>query len=239
MSFGFTYGATEVRGEGILGGSPVTYEASPDRFEPGNPVISGAWSQSFDDDARVEVGLGLAVPVSARAEPGADAEGLAERRASLVTHRSTLAMRGFWSPWRWFPERFSLFLPIRVAVPIDALLLEGELGAGVMLPVLGDRSAVTDVVVQGAVGAGGHIAGPLHLGARLRLVGAARGLLAPVDLEGAQRDDVVLSAEPWARLHFDYVHIAVRVSMNLTGRDGLGGERGPSYGAFASFGVEL
>ncbi|HJL19893.1 MAG TPA: hypothetical protein RMH99_29790 [Sandaracinaceae bacterium LLY-WYZ-13_1] len=231
VSWGLVIARTRVVDEEMVGGSAIAYDRKITRVEPGNPVLRGAFTHPFEDVARLEVGLGVAVPSAARAQAGVDADTLAERRASEVAHRAALAMRGYWSPWRFAPERLGLILPVRLAFALDALTVDAQVVFGVMVPVLGGRGQDADVVVQGAAGVGGRVVGPLHLGARLRAVGAASGVIVP--------DALVVSAEPWVRLRFDPVQIALRSSLVLNGTDGLGQARGPGFGLFLSGGVEL
>jgi hypothetical protein len=244
VTWGLIVARTRVAGEGGAEAMPISYDRKITRVEPGNPVVHGAFSRALGDALRLEVGLGVAVPTASRAQLGADRDALSERQASELAYRAALAMRGYWSPWRWAPERFGLFLPVRVDVPVArsgagsgegdgdvTLAVEADLGVGVMLPVLGDRNRDADVIVQGAVGIGGRVVGPLHLGVRLRAVGAASGAVVP--------DALVTSAEPWVRLRLDPAHLALRGNLTLNGTDGLGRGRGPSFGVFLSGGVEL
>lgn len=245
VSWGLVVARTQVAAHTEAGGRVVSYDRKITRVEPGNPILHGAFSPSFGDDLRLEVGLGVAVPTASRAEIGSERDPLSARHASEVAHRAALAMRGYWSPWRWAPERFALFLPIRVDVPIVragparaqgmvadiGLAVEADLAVGLMLPVLGDQTQEPDFIVQGALGIGGRVAGPLCLGVRVRAVGAATGAVVP--------DDLVSSAEPWVRLRFDPAHLQMRASLTLNGTDGLGQARGPSYGLFVSGGGEF
>lgn len=228
--WGLTVGSTEVAGVEETSGGPVAFDASVLRVEPGNPVLEGAFERGLSDDLFLRVGLGVAIASAGRPELGNEADVLAERAGSEVTHRAAMAMRGWWSPWRWAPERFGLFLPARLVGRVDIAQLEGEAGLGVMFPVLGDRGVDPDVILQLAGGFGVEAAEPLRLGLRLRVVGGASGELLP---------DAVLSFEPWVRLLIEDAQIGLRGVLNATGADRLGSRRGPSWSILLSGGGAL
>ncbi len=228
-SFGLTYAATRVRGEAPIGGTPTPYDASLDRVEPGNPILGGAVVHR-DAGALVEVGLQIAIPAAAREDAGADADGLAARASSELANRAAMAMRGYRGALRFAPERFSLALPFRVALAFTPVVVELDGALAVMFPVLGDRNAQVDTLLELGVGAGVEVAGPLALGVRLAGVGAATGTTAP---------PFTLSAEPFARLRFDPVQITARGFLGLYGEDSLTGSRGPGFGALVGAGFEL
>lgn len=240
-SFGFTAAATQVSGEVTAAGETTRYEGASTRLDPGNPTMELGYSGAVSRDLRLEIGIGAAIPTAARAQPGSDEAGLIERAASEVSHRAAMAMRGYWSPWRWAPERFGLYAPVRVAGLFGDLLVEGELGVGVMVPVLGDRGIDADVIVQLAAGVGGRVAEPLHLGVRLRGVGSALGVtLTGADAMGAPASEaVVFSAEPWVRLRVDPVQVTLRADVSFNGADGVGGDRAPPFGVFLGVGGEV
>lgn len=228
-SFGLTYAATHVHGEVTLGGTPTPYAGSFDRVEPGNPVLGGAFVHR-DAGYLLEVGLAIGIPTAARDDPGADAEAAARRAASELAARTALAMRGYRGAIGWAPERFSLAVPFRVAVPVAPLVLEIDGALSAMFPVIGDRNTDVDTLIELGAGAGARIVGPLALGARIAGVGAASGKTAP---------EFTLSVEPWARLRFDPVQVTARGVLNVAGDDALGGARGPSFGVFVGAGVEI
>ena len=223
VSFGLTLASTEVRGTGTLGGEPVDYDAGVRRADPGNPVVRALYSGRVARNIVLETGLAVAIPTAARDEYGADARGLAQRVGSEVSYRAALAMRGYWSPWRWAPERFSVAVPLRLAIEIEWIVIDAELGLGLMFPVLGDRGVDPDVVVQLAAGVGARVVGPLSLGVHLRGVGAALGATVP---------GVVVSTEPWVGLDVAPVRVTLRATINLNGDDGVAGARGPAFGLF-------
>ncbi|MCA9608967.1 MAG: hypothetical protein KC619_25375 [Myxococcales bacterium] len=239
-SFGVTAAATHVMGEVTAAGETTTYDGDAGRFDPGNPTMEVGYSGVVARDIRLELGIGAAVPTAARAQPGADEAGLIDRAASETSQRAAMAMRGYWAPWRWAPERFALFVPARLSALLGELLVEGDLGVGVMVPVLGDTGIDADVIVQLAAGVGGHVAEPLYLGVRLRGVGSALGrTLTGIDVTGAAASEaVVFSAEPWVRLRFDPVQVTLRASVSFNGADGVGGDRAPPFGVFVGVGGE-
>ncbi|HBQ14760.1 MAG TPA: hypothetical protein DEF51_27740 [Myxococcales bacterium] len=108
------------------------------------------------------------------------------------------------------------------------MTLEADGGLAVLVPILGDSLAETDVILQLAAGADVRIAGPLSAGARLRLVGGASGSTVP----GA-----VASLEPFAALRFDEVHVTLRGNVNFNGDDGVAGPRGPGWGLWLASGL--
>lgn len=228
-SFGLTYAATDVRGEAPIGGTPTPYEASVDRVEPGNPILGGSVVHR-DASALVAVGLQIGIPTAAREDAGADANGLAARASSELANRAAMAMRGYRGALRFAPERFSLALPVRVVLSFAPMVLELDGALAAMFPVLGDRNAEVDTLIELGVGAGVEVAGPLAVGVRLAGVGAASGTTAP---------PFTLSAEPWARLRFDPVQITARAVLGLYGEDSLTGGRGPGFGVLVGAGFEL
>ncbi|MCB9592048.1 MAG: hypothetical protein H6719_04890 [Sandaracinaceae bacterium] len=240
-SFGFAAAATAVSGEVAIGGEPTPYRGSPGRIDPGNPTMELGYSGAVAPNLRLEVGVGAAIPTAARAQAGSDAPTLVERAASEVTLRSALSMRGYWSPWAWAPERFGLYLPVRVAAALGDLHIEGDLGLGVMIPVLGDRGIDADVIVQLGAGVSGRVAEPLYLGVRLRGVGSPLGVTLPgTDATGAAASEaVVFSAEPWVRLRFDPVQVTLRGVVSFNGADGVAGDRAPPFGVFVGVGGEV
>ncbi len=226
-SWGWTVASVAVAGVEPIGGEPTPFEAELVRFDPANPTIAIAYEDGVSPQARLRVGLGVAIPSAARAQPGDDADSLAARAASEVSNLAAMSMRGWWSPWRFAPERFGLFVPLRLAAAIDAVRLEGEAGVGVLMPVLGDRGVDVDVILQLAGGVSGQVAGPLYLGGRVRAVGGATGVLLP---------DAVVSLEPHARLVIDDAQLTARGVLNLSGADRLASTRGPSFGVFLGAG---
>lgn len=229
VSWGLTYAATRVSGEILLGGTPTPYRASTDRVEPGNPVLGGAFVHR-SESSLVEVGFALGIPTAAREDLGSDADRAAERASSEVAQRAAMALRGYRAALRWAPERISFAVPFRLVVPVAPVLLEVDGALALMVPVLGDAAADVDTIVELGAGAGAEIAGPLAMGVRLAGVGAASGATVP---------SFTLSAEPWLRLRFDPVQIGVRGVLLLTGDDGLGQSRGPSFGVLVGAGAEL
>lgn len=236
--FGLGITATSVAGEVTSGGETTAFRGTPVRVAPGNPTMEVGYSGAVSPDVRLEVGVGAAIPTAARAQPGSTAPGHVERAASEVGARAAMAMRGYWSPWAWAPERFGLYAPVRIAASLGALLLEGDLGLGVMVPVLGDRGIDADVIVQLGAGVGGRVAEPLFLGVRLRGVGAPLGVTLPgTDAMGvAASEAIVFSAEPWVRLRFDPVQVTLRGTITFNGADGVAGDRAPWFGVFAGVG---
>jgi len=240
-SWGLSVAATSVEGEVSIGGEMVRFRGRPTRIDPGNPVLQLLYSGAVASNVHLEVGVGAGVPTAARSQVGSDNPTLSERSASQVSHRAAMAMRGYWSPWRWAPERFALFVPARVAASFGELALDFDLALGVMVPVLGGRGVDADVIVQLGAGVGGQVAEPLFLGVRLRGVGAPLGVIVPgVDPEGSDASDrVVFSAEPWVRLSVDPVQLSLRAVVTLNGADGVAGERAPAVAAFLGVGAEV
>ncbi|MBX3271932.1 MAG: hypothetical protein KF729_16810 [Sandaracinaceae bacterium] len=234
-AFGFSAATTSVAGEVMAAGELMSFRGNPTRTEPGNPTMELGYSGAISDQLRLEVGLGAAIPASARAQVGTDPPTLAERAGSEAAVRAAMAARGYWSLWAWAPERFALYVPVRLAANAGGLLFEGELGLGVLIPILGDRGIDTDVVVQLAGGVGGELTERFALGARVRGVGAPAGST----LSGGAGSDVAFSVEPWARLRLDPVQVTLRASMTLDGPDGLAGDRAPPFGVFAGVGGEV
>lgn len=229
VSWGLSWAATSVRGEATVGGMPAPYEASHERLEPGNPTLGGAFVHR-SEGSLVEVGLAIGIPTAGRSDPGADANGAAERESSALAQRSAMAMRGYRGAFRWAPERLSLAIPFRAVIPVGPAFFEIDGALALMLPVLGDRGVDADTLVDLGAGVGWNVAGPLAIGARVAGVGAPTGSASP---------PFTLSAEPWARLRFDPVQLSARGVLLLSGRDGLGRSRGPSFGVLLGAGVEL
>ncbi|RZO57054.1 MAG: hypothetical protein EVA89_23170 [Sandaracinaceae bacterium] len=226
-SWGLALADADVRGEESIGGAPTEYDASVFAAQPGNPVLGSGFDGALGD-ARFSISGALAIPAAARAELGRDADTLAGRAASEASHRAVMSMRGYWGAWRWAPERLGLVVPVRLAIPVDRVTLEADGGLAVLVPILGDSLAETDVILQLAAGADVRIAGPLSAGARLRLVGGASGSTVP----GA-----VASLEPFAALRFDEVHVTLRGNVNFNGDDGVAGPRGPGWGLWLASGL--
>jgi hypothetical protein len=109
-------------------------------------------------------------------------------------------------------------------------MLDVDAALAVMIPLLGDSNRDVEVVAEGAVGVGVEVADPLSLGARVRLTGMSGDAFMATP---------VTSAEPWVRLRFDPVQVTLRGTINLHGRDGLVGSRGPGFGVFLGAGVEI
>lgn len=230
VTWGLITGRMHARGEVEISGSPVAFDEAVMRVDPGNPVFRGLYSGALSSNVHLEVGAGLAVPSAGRAENGSDEPTLARRAASEVSHRAAMAMRGYWSPWRWAPERFGAFVPARLAILLDDVSIEVAAGVGTLVPVLGDSRQPIDVVLQLGAGFGAHLFGPLHAGVRVRAVGGAQGAVVP---------GTVVSAEPWARLRLDPVQISLRGVVNFNGPDGVAGDRGPAFGVFLAAGVAV
>jgi len=239
--WGFVVAATSIDSSIEISGDTVEYRGTPTRLDPGNPRFSFGYSGAVAPDVYLEAGIGVAVPTAGRAQIGTDADSLLDRSASERSHRAAMSMRGYWSPWSWAPERFSLFAPVRLAVRADRLLFDADLGLGVMVPVLGDRGVDPDVILQLGAGVGGEVAEALHLGIRLRGVGAPLGVMVPgfdPATGEAQTEAVVFSVEPWVRLRFDPIQIGLRGVISLNGADGVAGDRAPPFGLFVSVGGE-
>jgi hypothetical protein len=229
VSWGLTWAATRVSGEVIDDGMTMPYAASHERLEPGNPTLGGAFVHR-SDVGLFEVGLSVSIPTASRSERGDGVNGAAERESSELALRGGAAMRGYRGAFRWAPERVSLAVPFRVVLPVAPAFIELDGAVAVMLPVLGDTTAEVDTLVDVGAGVGVEVVGPLAIGAGLRGVGSPTGSTLP---------PFTLSAEPWVRLRFDPVQISARGVLLLTGRDGIGRSRGPSFGAFLAAGVEL
>lgn len=229
VSWGLTWASTHVAGEATVGGMLTPYEASHERVEPGNPTLGGAFVHR-SEGSLLEVGLSLGIPTASRADAGGDANGAAERASSELVQRSAMAMRGYRGAMRWAPERVSLAVPFRAAFSLAPVFFEVDGALAAMFPVLGDRNVETDTLVDLGAGVGWNAVGPLAIGVRVGGVGAPTGSTLP---------PFTLSAEPWARLRFDLVQISARGVLLLTGRDGIGRSRGPSFGVLLGAGVEL
>jgi hypothetical protein len=229
VSWGLTFGHALVIGETMIDTELMRYNEHVERVEAGNPTIAGYFVHRAPT-LLLEVGLAFSVPTAARDDIGATVDSVAVYEASSVINRSAMAMRGYRGAYRWAPERFSLAVPFRVAFPIAPLVLEIDGALAVMIPVIGDRGVDVDVLLELGATAGVQVYGPLHVGVRLGVVGSALGVTAP---------DFTLSAEPYARLRFDPVQLTLRGVMNLAGDDGIGGDRGPSFGLFLGAGVEI
>ena len=104
-SWGLTVAPTSVEGQEVVAGEVIAYAGRPTRVEPGNPVLRGLYSGGLSSSVRLDLGFGVAVPAASRADAGADEPTLVARRASEAANRAALAVRGFWSPWRWAPIR--------------------------------------------------------------------------------------------------------------------------------------
>lgn len=230
VSWGLSAGATHVAGETVVGGMPTFYEGAHDRVEVGNPTLGGAFVHR-GEGLLLDVGLALAIPSATLEDAGEDANGASRRASSALIQRAAMAMRGYRGAMRWAPERFSLALPFRVVfAPMTPLFVEVDGALALLLPVLGDRSAQTDSIVEVGVGLGWNALGPLAVGMRLGGVSAPTGATLP---------SFTLSAEPWARLRFDPLQITARGLVLLTGQDGVGQSGGPSFGVLLGAGVEL
>lgn len=228
-SWGVTYGHALVIGETEIDSEPVAYNQHVDRVQPGNPTLGGLFVHRASM-LLLELGVMFSIPTASRSDVASSVDSVAVRHASEVVNRSAMAMRGYRSANRFAPERFSIAVPLRVAIPVRPLVLELDAGLAIMLPVLGDRGVDTDVLIEIGAALGTQVHGPFYLGARLAGVGSAVGTTAP---------SFTFSAEPFARLRFDPVQLTLRGVMNLAGEDAVGGDRGPSFGIFLGAGVEL
>jgi hypothetical protein len=221
-SFGFTYASTNVAGELTLGGMPISYAASIQRVEPGNPTF-GATFVHRSDSLLLEVGLALSVPSSARAEPPRDAQTAADRASSETALRAAMSMRGYRGAAGWAPERLGVSLPVRLVATFAPLLVEADGSLSVLVPVLGDRAVSADTLVDLGVALGADVAEALRVGVRVGGVGAATGSLVP---------GFTLSIEPWLAWRVGPVELTARGVVNVTGEDGVGASRGPAFGVF-------
>ena len=238
VSWGLAIAATSVAGVVENGGERTPFEGQPTRVDPGNPIVQIGYSGRVAENVHLEMGLGAAVPLAARAQVGADGPTFAERAGSEASHRAAMAMRGYWAPWRWAPERFALFVPLEVAADVGALTLEVQGALGVMVPVLGGRGVDPDVVVQLAAGLSGRLGQMVVVGGWLRGVGAPLGVTLPgLDSDGeAASEAFVFSAEPWVRVRVAPAEVSLRVVVNFNGADGVAGDRAPPVGVFIGVG---
>jgi hypothetical protein len=226
-SWGVTFGGTRNVGEATIEGETVPFTEDVDRVEPANPTIGGLIVHR-DRAFLLETGLAVSVATAARADASGNVESIAERAGSGVTHRAAMAMRGYRGAYRWAPERFSVSLPFRLAIPLAPVVLEIDAALAAMFPVLGDRGVDVDVLVELGAGASVHVAGPFYVGARVGGVGAALGVTAR---------PFTLSVEPWLRLRIETSELTMRAVMNVAGEDAIGGGAGPVFGFFVGTGT--
>jgi hypothetical protein len=228
VRWGLTAGFADVRGQVMDPVSGETTGVSGDvtRVEPGNPVFTALAEGRPSERLVLGAGLGVAIATAARPEVASDAETLLQRSSSEGTHQAAAALRGWWDAWRWRPERLGLALPLRLAVDLEGgPTIEAEAAAALLFPVIGERMADTDLVLQAAVGVAWRLGDVVELGARLSVVtGAASGSSVP---------DVQAALMPWARLRLGRGRLGVRVIINAGSDHGFGAspDGGATFGA--------
>ena len=226
LEWGVAYAATYVRGfQPTDGGPDEPFEQSVERVEAGNPVFTLRFHPERpgpDDEARTfffEIGLGGAIPVAARANapgPRSTTGSHAERLASVSTLDAWLTMHGGFAPWRFLPERFSLFVPVRVGGRAGILGWSLEAAGGLWVGVLGGSGGV-DGMLQLAGDVAFEIVRELRAGVRF---GASGWHLGTEEAEGQP------FAEPWLRVVLDPMFLTARGLLALGGHRGVGAEGG-------------
>lgn len=219
------YAALRVIGEyrGAVG-EPEPFDVRLERVEAGNPTFEISWSPRLSSQFALRVGLGTAFPVAALTQVPSDVRSAAERAASSGVHETMLAMHGGLDPWRFFPERLSFFVPVRVALSGDAVL--GSLGvAGAWaIPVLGG-SGRSEGAIQFAGELVASIVRELRIGLRASVVGWRIG--GPVVAGTACRiGDAVPrmqpALEPWVRVLLGPAYGVLRATVDVGCDLGLG-----------------
>lgn len=234
IRWGLTAAATRVTGAVGGPGDEEAFEERPRRFEAGNPVLRGDVIGGGGDTS-YRIGLAVAVPMASRPDAGDDVAGAARRQASALTHRAAAALRGWWSPWAWRPERVALALPARLVHRAGALRWSAELAAAALFPILGDRNAAVDVAVQGALGVGGDLGGGWSLGLRAHVVGGVAGEGQPET--GTGLPDVQAALMPWVRARVtDGGYVGLRGVVLFGTTDGIGAGQGPTVGLLVNGG---
>lgn len=172
----------------------------------GNPYLAGRWVW-IERQHRIRVGGGLAAPLSSPDEDvgAAGLEG---------------AVRGWWSPWLWAPDRLSFVLPeLRWEFHAPVLYLAAEAALAAMIYTGGDEG---DPEIAGQLGAeiGARIAEPFILGLRFQAVG-----FFTVDGDGGQ-----VALAPFAQIEFGRAFVFTRVVLNVDPPLGFAAD-GPAWWA--------
>lgn len=227
VDWGVAYGLGHVVGSYPAMPDPLVYDASVERVEARNPVLSFDWIPWLGDGARLRIGLVLAIPSAAiqtfgdaiQAGPRT-AEEAATFEASRRTHDVWLASNGGWNAWRYLPERLTLAVPLSFLFDLGPVLLALDGALGVAVPVLGGVGDV-DGIAQAAAElygtAASFEAGSFSIGGRLSVAGYHLG--APTAV--AQP-----SIEPWVRLDVHPGFVSLRGVLNVGDPFGLGNPAG-------------
>lgn len=194
---------------------PEVYVASRERWEAGNPRIEFAWTPHFGSFF-LRAGLGIAVPLAARELEPIDVQTAIRQQASELTLATMLAAHGAWNPWRFLPERMTLYLPFRVSWSSETLRFAADFGVGFGSPVLGGTDVET-AMVQGALDLGVQILPALSAGARVQV--AAWDLYDDRD-SSKLANPFQPSVAPWVRVALGSAFAFVRVQLNAGGAYG-------------------
>ncbi len=227
VDWGVAYGLGYVVGSYPAMPDPLDFDATVERIEAGNPVISFDWIPWIGDRARLRLGLLVAIPAAAIQTYG-DAiqagprtvEEAATFETSRRTHDVWLATHGGWNAWRYLPERVSIAVPLSVLLDLGAVQLafDGALGIGVpVLGGVGDVDAFAQIAGEVYGTAATFDGGGLSLGARLAVAGYHLGGTG----EAAQP-----SIEPWLRWDARPGFVTVRSVLNVGDPFGLGSPTG-------------
>lgn len=218
LEWNVVYGSTTVRGVFDGDEAPEPFAAPRDAIESGNPVMQVAFTHDWSV-LSLQVGLGAAFPVAALAQAASDVRTAADRAASLVVFELMTAMHGAVDPWRFFPERLSFVLPVRIAVG-DRLGGAVEVAGAWTIPVLGSgRGAQNEAALQVAGDVAYEILPELRIGVRGSIVAWRLGRP-----DGPSRAQGAL--EPWIRATFGAGFATLRATLDLGGEYGLGTPNG-------------
>jgi len=227
VDWGVAYGVGHVVGSYPATPDPLVYDASVERVEARNPVISFDWIPWLGDGSRLSAGLVLAIP-SAAIQTFGDAiqagprtvEEAATFETSRRTHDVWLASNGGWNAWRYLPERLTFALPLSVLFDLGPVRLALDGALGVAVPVLGGVGDV-DGIAQAAAELYGTAAtfeaGSFSMGARLSIAGYHLG---------ASNAVAQPSIEPWVRIDARPGFVTVRGVLNVGDPFGLGNPTG-------------
>jgi hypothetical protein len=234
VDWGFAYTLAHVAGSIATATRTIDYDAELERVEAQNPLLSFDWLPFVGTNARVGLGLSLAIPAAAvqrfgdRNQAGpTNPTDAAIFVASRTLHGLWMAMNGAWAAYRYQPERLALAVPLSASFDLGSVGLAFDGTLGLSVPVLGGQGVVDGIAALAAeiwgqpatFGGGG-----LSLGLRASITGYHLGAGSGVPEE--VRDGGQPAAEPWIRLDLRPAHLVLRAVVNLGGAYGVGTENG-------------
>jgi hypothetical protein len=235
VDWGLAVAATRVRGEYVTTMMNTPYDVQTERVEARNADFTFEFSPQLANNVRLNVGLGVAVPVAAGAQaPATNTQGAAQIEASNLVHDVYLAANAGWYAWRYRAERGAVFVPLGTAIGLSAettLVIEGA--AALSFPILGgvERSLSGDVMLAADI----RYQMPVHLLRDLSI--GARVSIAALDL-GVSSSTVQPAVEPWVRYRITDVSLLLRGSLPFAGRYGIGSDF-PGWGVHLGASVDV